>query len=53
MRRYRTKKMPDGKWAVLMHIGPQQFAPVKGEIYDTEKEASTARDHLKYGSKKV
>lgn len=48
MRRYRTKKMPDGKWAVLMHIGPQSWAPVKGEVYDSEEKAILARDILKY-----
>ena len=53
MRRYRTKQMKDGKWIVLVKVGPgnDNWAPVKGETYDTEEGAITARDLLKQGKK--
>ena len=47
MRRYRIKKMQDGKWAVLMCVGPGQWTPVKGEVHEDEGDAIVARDRLK------
>ncbi len=50
MIRHRTKKL-NGKWAVLKNVGGNHFAPIKGEVFDTEAEASTRRDELKRNSK--
>ena len=50
MIRHRTKEV-HGKWLVLKHVGAGHFAPIKGEVFDSEKEASRRRDELKEESK--
>lgn len=50
MVRHRVKEV-HGKWIVMRHVGIDHFAPIKGEEFDTEKEANKRRDKLKEESK--
>lgn len=46
-----TIKEVNGRWIVLRHVGINHFAPIKGEVYDTETEAAIRREVLKKESR--